>query len=94
MAPVVYGFSPWLITFVMLADTTKGSWFVAPRLYSNYLFGLMLHQLYLAVSIIGMLNKLHHTNISQDSTFQINYITAIVHLIDRLNQDCYINNHI
>ena len=65
---------PGLLPLLCLQSPRKN---LAPRLYSSYLFGLMLHQLHLDVSIIGMLNKLHHRNVSQDITFQINYITAI-----------------
>ena len=38
MAPVVYAFSPWLNTFVMLKNTKKGSWLVVPRLSSIFCF--------------------------------------------------------
>ena len=51
MAPIVYGLSPWLNTFVVLENTNKGSWLVVPSLPSSYLFGLKFHWLYLAIGI-------------------------------------------
>ena len=80
MAPVVCGFSPCLNTFVMLEDAEKGSWLVAPRLSSSYSLELKFHQLYLAIGIIGSLNKLHNTIVLQDNTFQtISYTRGVIH---------------
>ena len=80
MAPVVYGFYPWLNTFVMLENTIEGSWLVAPSLSSSYLYGLKFHQLYLAIGMIGKWNKLHNLIVLQDNTFQhILYIIGINH---------------
>ena len=81
MAPVVYGFSTWLNTFVMLENTKEGSWLVFPSLsLFLFVFELKFHQLYLAVHIIGRWNKLHNTIVLQDNTFQnIIYIIEIIH---------------
>ena len=80
MAPVVFGFSSWLNTFVMLENTKKGSQLVGPNLSSCYLFELNFHQLYLAVDIIGRWTKRHNTIVLQDNAFQnILYITEVIH---------------
>ena len=44
MAPLVYGFSPWLNTFVMFENTKDGSWLVVPSLSSSNLFEVKFHQ--------------------------------------------------
>ena len=76
--PVVYGFNPWLTTIFK-----KGSRIVSPSLSSSYLFGIKFHQLYLAIDIIGRLNKLHQ-NCFQNNTFQ--NALYIIEIIQKKNK--------
>ena len=75
MAPVVYGFSPWLNSLVML-ETQRN---ITVLMSSIYLFWLKYYQFYLAQGIKGRLNKLHNIICLQDNTFEvILYIVEII----------------
>ena len=65
----MYGLSPWLNTFVMLENTKKGSWPVAPSLSASYIIEINVHHVYLAVCVIGRWNNLPTTIASRHDTF-------------------------